>query len=272
MTQKDYDVEWRQFEANDGAKISYRVLGNPENPHVMLIHGWGVTGEYWRPQYFLSEHLYLVIPDLRGYGESESKPPFTISRMAVDLLDLARREDVPFIVGHSMGGAIAQQLASNFPEHFEGVVLAATFARFGTPFSAKFFETAIPLINKIDLRSFAKFASNMAYNVDKRTKLFFYRFYVKCRKEVLLENAKDILRYDGTWNLPSITSPVLIIHGDHDPVISTNQAEYIADHIEDSHVVIMREAGHEINFNDPELFNMLVYGFVRSVHDGLLKQ
>ncbi len=272
MAKRKYDIEWRYFDANDGTKIGYRIMGNPSNPHVMLIHGWGVTGEYWRPQYPLSEHLYLVIPDLRGYGESEAKPPFTISRMAVDLLDLARRENVRYIVGHSMGGAVAQQLASNFPDQFDGVVLAATFARFGSPFSARFFETAIPLINKIDLRSFARFASNMSYNVDKRTKLFFYRFYVKCNKDVLLENVKDILRYDGTWNLPSIDAPVLIIHGDHDPVISPKQAEYIADHIEDAHVVIIQDAGHEVNFNDSRLFNMLVYGFVRSVSDGLLKQ
>ena len=268
----DTGIEWRSFETNDGAKIAYRVLGDPKNPHVMLIHGWGVTGDYWRPQLSLSDHFYLVIPDLRGYGRSDAKPPYTISRMAVDLIDLARREDVPFIVGHSMGGAVAQQMAANFPEFFRGVVLASTFARFGAPFSAKFFERALPLINRIDLRAFARFASNMSYKVDKRTKLFFYRFYEKCRKDVLLENAKDILEYDGTWSLPSIDAPVLIIHGDHDPVVSTKQAEYIADHIEDAHVVFVADAGHEVNFNDPDLFNVLVFGFVRSIVAGLLNQ
>ncbi|MDN5358579.1 MAG: 3-oxoadipate enol-lactonase [Candidatus Diapherotrites archaeon] len=269
---RKYDIEWRSFEANDGARIAYRVLGDPEKPHVMLIHGWAVSGEYWRPQFPLSTGLYLIVPDLRGYGESEVKGPFTISRMVVDLLDLARREDVRFIVGHSMGGAIAQQLAANFPDMFDGVVLASTFARFGSPFSAKFFEKAVPLLNKIDLRSFARFATNFSYNVDKRTKLFFYRQYLKCNKEVVLENAKEILSYDGTWNLPAIDSPVLIIHGDHDPVVPPNHADYIADHIVDAHVVIVRDAGHEVNYNDPDLFNTLVYGFVQSAVDGVLKQ
>lgn len=268
----EYSPELRYYEANDGAKLAYHVLGDPENPHVMFIHGWGVAKEYWRPQYPLSNSLYLVIPDLRGYGDSDAVPPFTISRMAVDLLDLARREDVHYIIGHSMGGAVAQQLAANFPDQFDGVVLVATFARFGGPFSAKFFERAIPLVGKIDLRSFAKFASGLAYNVDKRTRLFFYKMYLKANKDVLLENAKDILRYDGTWNLPSIEAPVLIIHGDHDPVLSPNHADYIADHIEDSHVVIMRNAGHEVNFNDSTLFNTLVFGFVRGVDSGLIKQ
>ncbi|HID09158.1 TPA: alpha/beta hydrolase [Candidatus Micrarchaeota archaeon] len=265
-----YTPELRYCEANDGAKIAYHVLGDPDRPRVMLIHGWGVTKEYWYPQYPLSEAFYLVIPDLRGYGDSEATPPFKFGRMVVDLLDPARKEDVRFIVGHSMGGALAQQLAANFPDRFEGVVLAATFARFGGPFPAKFFERAVPLIGKIDLRSFARFVSGLAYNVDKRTRLFFYRLYVKARKEVLLENAKEILQYDGTWNLPSIEAPVLIVHGDHDPVLPPNHADYLADHIGDAHVVIVREAGHEVNFNDPSLFNALVLGFFSAVTSGLV--
>jgi len=261
----------KYYEANDGAKIAYHVLGDPHNPHVMLIHGWGVTKEYWRPQYPLSDMFYLVIPDLRGYGDSEAVPPYTFGRMVVDLLDLARREDVRFVVGHSMGGALAQQIAANFPDHLEGIVLASTFARFGGPFSANFFGRAVPLISKISLRSFARFASSLAHKLDKRTRLFLYRIYLKAKKDVLLENAEKILRYDGTWNLPNIQAPVLIIHGDHDPVLSPNHADYLADHISDAHVVIMRDAGHDVNFNDPVLFNTLVSGFISAVTSGLMQ-
>ena len=261
----------KHYEASDGAKIAYHVLGDPHNPHVMLVHGWGVNKEYWRPQYPLSDALYLVIPDLRGYGDSEAAPPYTFGRMVVDLLELARKENVRFVVGHSMGGALAQQLAANFPDHFDGVVLASTFARFWGPFSATFFERAVPLLGKIDLRSFARFVSGLAHNVDRRTRLFFYRLYLKANKEVLLENAREILHYDGTWNLPRIEAPALIIHGDHDPVLSPSHADYLANHIRNAHVVIMRGAGHEVNFNDPSLFNALILGFVSATLSGIME-
>ena len=268
---RKYGPTLKYCKSNDGAKIAYHVLGDPNNPHIMLIHGWGVTKEFWCPQYPLSDMFYLVIPDLRGYGDSEAEPPFTFGRMVVDLMCLARKEDVRFVVGHSMGGALAQQLTANFPDHFEGVVLVSTFACFGGPFSAKFFGRAVPLISKIDLSYFAKFASSSAYNLDRRARLFLHGLYLSANMDVLLENIVEILRYDGTWNLPNIQAPVLIIHGDHDPALSTNHADYLADHISDAHVVIMRDACHEVNFNDPFLFNTLVYGFISAVALGLMQ-
>jgi len=122
---------------NDGIKIAYRSFG--EGPRtVILVHGWMVSGAVYND---LLEHLDLqglrvLVPDHRGAGESD-KPEegYSIERYANDVLALADAEKVASfaVVGHSMGGQIAQWLAAKHPDRVTGVVLLCPVPACGIP-------------------------------------------------------------------------------------------------------------------------------------------
>lgn len=127
----------RETRSADGSKIAYRVLGSGELA-VVLVHGWTVSGavfdsmiEQWNPV-----GLRLVIPDLRGAGHSD-KPEsgYTLEAYAADVLAVADQEGLDrfALVGHSMGGQIAQLVAARHPHRLQKLLLLNTVPAAGLP-------------------------------------------------------------------------------------------------------------------------------------------
>lgn len=120
------------FVETSGARVSYADTGGP-GPVVLMIQGIGVVGEGWRPQVQgLRDRFRLLTFDNRGIGESApGTGPLTIEAMAADawaVADAAGAERV-HVVGHSMGGVIAQAVALAAPARVASLSLLCTFAR-----------------------------------------------------------------------------------------------------------------------------------------------
>lgn len=111
--------------------LSYQISG--QGPDVLLIQGVGVIGQGWRPQIeALQDRYRLAAFDNRGIGDSPlGDGPLTIEAMAGDALALmdALGLQRAHVVGHSMGGVIAQQLALRAPQRVRSLALLCTFAR-----------------------------------------------------------------------------------------------------------------------------------------------
>jgi len=123
---------------NDGVKLAYRVVGSGPRT-VIAVHGWMVSSRVYDDLVAALDGtgLRLVIPDLRGAGDSD-KPEtgYTIERYAQDILGLADDLDARsfVLVGHSMGGTICQWIAANAPARVEGMVLLCPVPASGVPF------------------------------------------------------------------------------------------------------------------------------------------
>jgi pimeloyl-ACP methyl ester carboxylesterase len=121
----------------DGESISYRVVGDGWRD-IILVHGWSVSGAVYDNLVteLQADGYRLLIPDLRGTGDS-SKPAtgYTIDKYARDVLAVARdaRAGRFVLVGHSMGGAIAQKVAAMRPGRIEGLVLMSPVPASGFP-------------------------------------------------------------------------------------------------------------------------------------------
>jgi aminoacrylate hydrolase len=113
-----------------GARIHYDKVGR--GPVVLMLQGCGVVGEGWRPQVQgLSDRFTCVTIDNRGIGASEtSDKALSVPQMATDALAVMDAEGIErfHLVGHSMGGLMAQQIAIEAPARVTSLSLMCTFA------------------------------------------------------------------------------------------------------------------------------------------------
>ncbi|MGM0557940.1 MAG: alpha/beta fold hydrolase [Myxococcota bacterium] len=122
---------------SDGETVSYRVIGEGSRD-IVMVHGWSVDGSVFDllANELQADGYRLIIPDLRGTGDS-SKPAsgYTIENYARDVLAVASdaRSGRFVLVGHSMGGAIAQKVASMRPGRIQGLMLMSPVPASGFP-------------------------------------------------------------------------------------------------------------------------------------------
>jgi len=114
-----------QHLTRDGVKLFFEEAGSG-NPPILLVHGWTCDHTYMEPQF---EHLRrthrVVAVDLRGHGLSDKpQQDYTMRTFADDLAWLCGQLGLkkPVVIGHSMGGVIALELAAQFPEVAGAVV------------------------------------------------------------------------------------------------------------------------------------------------------
>jgi pimeloyl-ACP methyl ester carboxylesterase len=108
-----------QYLARDGVKLGFEEAGSGDPP-ILLVHGWTCDHTYMAPQFehFGRTHRVIAV-DLRGHGQSDKpKQEYTMSAFADDVAWLCAQLKVkkPVVIGHSMGGVIAVELAARFPE------------------------------------------------------------------------------------------------------------------------------------------------------------
>lgn len=115
----------------EGRRLAWRSLG--EGPPLALLNGYAATAGDWDPQFLaaLTRSFGLILPDNRGVGGSglgALDGPLTVEAMAADveaLLDALAVDRLP-VAGWSMGGFVAQALATRAPARIEAMVLLAT--------------------------------------------------------------------------------------------------------------------------------------------------
>src|SRR4051795_5294693 len=111
-----------------GHRVAYRMAG--EGPAILLIHGITSNSDTWDRVFgLLAEDHTVIAPDLIGHGES-AKPrgDYSMGAYASGLRDLCAALDIDSatFVGHSLGGGIAMQMAYQFPERCERLVLVSS--------------------------------------------------------------------------------------------------------------------------------------------------
>lgn len=122
---------------DDGVEVAYRVFGEGDKD-LVLVHGWMVSGAVYNS---LIEELSLpdyrlIVPDLRVTGESSGETEdFSLARQAEDVravVDAAGAEHFG-LVGHSMGGQVAQLFAATYPDRVDRLVVLGSVPAAGAP-------------------------------------------------------------------------------------------------------------------------------------------
>ena len=247
----------------DGKQISYWTAskGLVEGKETILfIHGAGGSQYTWSFQKgFFEREFNPVIIELPGHGESGGEGEEEIGKYAehVGAFLKALSLQKVFLVGHSMGGAIAQTLALKRPELIQGMVLVGTGARLKV-FPMIFegiksnFEESVRMINR-----YAFSPKAQADLIEKGVSLM-----LQYRPEVLYGDFLACDRFDLMNQVEKIALPTFIICGNDDQLTPVKYSQFLHDRIKDSKLEVLPNAGHMVMMEAPQAFNEKVREFI----------
>lgn len=239
------------------------VIDEGKGDAVLFLHGMGCDGTDWAPQVdaFSAEYRCIAV-DHRGHGRSSrevgtgfSIPGFRADALAVlDALGVQQAH----VVGLSMGGMIAQQIALDAPERVRTLSLLDTFCRPG-PLGASLGPMADTIENG-DLELFAGAFQAMVFaNATVAGKPdVIERFQVQFRANTpacLAWDIRAITDFDVHGRLGAIDRPTLVLCGAEDNLTPFQQAEEIAAAIPGARLEIVPDAGHFSNIENPSFVN-----------------
>lgn len=251
---------------------------------VLFIHGYPLNNKIWAPQTdYLTDFVRVIAPDLRGHGASESTPVedlepqgYSMDLMAEDcaaLLDNLNIFHPVVLCGLSMGGYISFAFYRKYPERVKGLVLTATRASADSLDGIKARNAAIRLaknsgINPIVEASLPKMMAPKTYN---QQPVLVHRVH-KIMQNISIDGiVGDLIgmknRPDSTSMLSEIQVPTLIMHGNDDQIIPFEEVETMHNTIPYSELVVLPDAGHLLNLEQPALFNNALRNFLMELPD-----
>ena len=227
---------------------------------VLFVHGAGGGEFVWVYQKgFFQRGFRPVIIELPGHGASEGEGEEEIGRYAEQVYSFLKALAVSkvFLVGHSMGGAIVQNLALAHPEIIQGIILVGTGAKLRVHSAVlngikeNFEET----VQKIVRYAYSRKAP--AELIEKGTAQL-----LSCRPEVLYGDFLACDRFDLLKEVGKIRLPTLVVCGEEDELTPVTYSEFLHRKIRGSRLKILPDAGHLVMMESPELFNEKVNAFL----------
>jgi pimeloyl-ACP methyl ester carboxylesterase len=215
----------------------------------VFVHGAGGIHRHWLYQVRDLPRLSSYALDLPGHGESNGPGCSSVAAYAdwlIGFLDAAGLSQA-ILVGHSMGGAIALQVALQHPDRVSGLGLVGTGARL---------RVAPALLEMLqqDFRCALPLVSEWAYGPDASPEM------VRQGQQQLTATApevvyNDFLACDGFQvmdRLQEIAAPTVVLCGTQDRMTPVKYSTYLADNIRDAGLHLVERAGHMVMLENPE--------------------
>ncbi len=245
---------------------------------VLLLHAFPLDHRMWHRQESLADHVRLIVPDQRGFGQSAGGLPESIAGLADDavaLLDALHIDRPAVICGVSMGGYVAQHVASRYPDRVAALVLvdtkleadtdearagradlAASVGRVGQTILA---DAMIPRLLGTSPEARAVPGRSEAIELLRRS--------IVSQPVPTIQAALAALgrRPDMTDAMRRVTVPTLLVVGAEDvitPRACMETAEAVIPH---SKLLEVPHAGHLVPLERPEIFNAALLDFLRSL-------
>lgn len=255
---------------NKGTKIYWNEEGAGEA--LLLIMGLGSASDMWYrllPKF--SERHRTIFFDNRGVGRSdEHAGPYSIATMAEDALAVIEAAGVESasVLGFSMGGLIAQEFALHYTQRVRRLVLASTAC------GGREVVWAAPEVLKAlaakDVKSREEgFRLTAPFNYHPSTPLSLIEedLEVTLRSPLKRESYRAQLQAIMSWagshsRLQSLSVPTLVLHGDSDVLIPTENGRIIASAIPNAELVILKDAGHRFMTDKLEEASRAILSFL----------
>jgi pimeloyl-ACP methyl ester carboxylesterase len=253
-----------------GMTLPYVKQGDTSGVPVLLLHGFAGTWHGFEPVLaHLPASIHAVALTQRGHGDA-SKPAggHHLDDFGADLDAFMHvlEMDQAVVVGHSMGGAVAQRFAIDHPERMLGLVLmGASMTEPNDPELQAFWESTVSqLSDAIDPDFVRRFLeSTLAQPVPQA---FFERLLQRSLKvpaRVWKAAWLGRLEEDLSDELGEIEAPTLIVWGDQDVRCTREDQEQLLKAVPDSRLVVYPGAGHSFHYEEPERFASDLMTFIQ---------
>jgi pimeloyl-ACP methyl ester carboxylesterase len=252
-----------------GARISYEDAGS--GPAVILVQGVGVVGNGWRPQVEgLRDRFRLLTFDNRGIGASTlGTAPLTIEAMAADAWAVAGAAGVEraHVVGHSMGGVIAQAMALARPERVASLGLLCTFAHGRQAASLTAGMMLVAMRTRLGTRAMRRAAfldmvlpraelarADRAELAARLAPLFGHD--LADQPPIIMKQLRAMSRYDGYDRLAALAKiPTLVLSGAEDRIARPAYGRELAAGIPGARFEELPGAAHGVTIHDAPAVN-----------------
>jgi len=244
-----------RIEVND-IQVYYEAHG--EGFPVVMIQGLSANTSWWDPRWIqtLSERFQVVAFDNRGAGRTEiSEREYSIRLFADDTAALMDALGIPeaYVLGISMGGMIAQELALNHSGKVEKLVLCSTYCggEESVQPSSEVMQVLMPDRGALSAEEVARMTIPLLFteeflNNNPGVEEFVLQQITRTpiSPEAFARQLNAIMNFDSCDRLPYITAPTLILHGKKDVLVPSQNAPILGKAIPGSRLVYFEDSAH----------------------------
>jgi pimeloyl-ACP methyl ester carboxylesterase len=256
----------------EGKKIHYRITGRGKT--VMLVHGFGETGDVWSNQAEYFKHkVKLIIPDLPGSGRSDLIPDMSMEGMAAVLKAIIDQEEpgqpggTLIMIGHSMGGYITLAFAEKYSQYLKAFGLFHSTAYADSEEKKDARRKGIVFIREHGAFEFLKSTTpNLFSPLSKAENQAFIDAFIQSLNNFSVESLVSyyeamISRPDRTAVLKNGRIPILFIVGKYDTAVPPEDGVKLGSLPEISYIHNLRKSGHMGMVEEADLSNEILEKF-----------
>lgn len=264
-----------------GLRLHYQEWGNPANPTILMVHGFGVSGHMFDEFAQRAQDRYhLVAIDQRGHGDSDWSPEGDYSRDAFveDMEGFRKALDLDqfILMGHSMGGLNSVVYANRYPQRVKALVLVDV----GPEAAKEGVDNIIRFTRGPDELEFDEFVE-MAHRFNPRRTIenirermrhrlrpteggkWTWKFDKRFREPNGTLRVGSELSNDEMWQMfRSVPLPTLLIRGSESDVLTQEIAERVVSEMPNARLALVPGAGHSVPGDNPDDFTAAVVAFL----------
>ena len=235
---------------------------------LILIHGFLGSSKMWEPQInFFKNHFRVITPDLPGFGKSnKAKSHNSIQSIANLLMDCLEEKKIDkfYLLGHSMGGMIVQEMAKKYGNKIVKLICYSTGPRGEMPGRFESVDQSRENLKKKGLEITAKNIAKTWFVRKENAKYF--DICIEAGKQTSTKAADDALIAFKNWNgvdtLKNIKNETLIVWGDQDKSYNLEQIKTLEKSIKKSKLVIFKNCAHNVHLEQPDQFKNVIKNFL----------
>lgn len=250
-------------------KQSFAAFYNESVTPLVFLHGLGGGHAAWNAQ--LAHFRRLGYPctawDQPGYGGAPTVEPYTLETIAAKLKEVISAPSV--LIGHSMGGFIAQEAYARFPRVAKALVLGFTSAAFGSgEFARQFLAARTALLD--EGKTMGEIAARLVPTMrgsksDPAGLAHAERIMAAIAPDAYRKAAELLTAFDRRADLERIAVPTLLIAGSEDKTAPPSVMQRMAEKIPGAELVILEGCGHLGPMDQPAAFNAALETFLKKL-------
>jgi malonyl-CoA O-methyltransferase len=269
MSENSYTLAAHYYPCLQNTSLQQPALSDD----IVLLHGWGSGSQSWQPLIPALQNIANVITlDLPGFGESQSIPEFTLG--AVVQLIAAQLPEKCVLIGWSLGGMLAVQIAASYPQKISRLITLAANAKF---VASRDYETAMPLaVNRQFNKSFVadsqatlKLFSGLLAQGDTNERTLLKQVRALADPDKMnpnwIESLGLLARLDNREAFAQLTQPGLHLLAEKDVLVPASAATALAQLNPQQSVQVIVGAAHALHWSQPELVVQIIQDFIQPV-------